>query len=275
VSLSWEDLTPYQVDVLDAIVTEMELEEEHFQAKLALVGRLQDALGNITGSEVMELARHRAGWLEFDPYSRAVVDKSVDEQAWLDARRAGVTATEVAKLAQGQPAARATILAEKVSGIRTFFGNKYTEFGLEREPFICDQVRETHGFTPSDVLFHAVGNERHLATPDGVLVEDDGTVLLLEVKTGKNDLHPAGKEFAKTTYMDQMQWQMHVMGQNCKRTYFAWEQHDNIWVVGEDGRERPTPMPLKGEWIERDQLRIEYLITLADEFLDEVDWAIA
>jgi len=275
VSLSWEDLTPYQVDVLDAIVTEMELEEEHFQAKLALVGRLQDAVGNITGSEVMELARHRAGWLEFDPYSRAVVDKSVDEQAWLDARRAGVTATEVAKLAQGQPAARSTILVEKVSGIRSFFGNKYTDFGLEREPHISEWLRIEHGFTPSDVLFHAVGNERHLATPDGVRVDGDGVVTISEIKTGKHDLDPVGKQFAKTTYMDQMQWQMYVMGPDCRECLFVWEQHDDNWVVGADGRERPTPIDVRSMLVARDDARIERLVAVADEFLAEVDWAVA
>jgi len=271
-TLTWHDLTEDQLDLLDRAVTERELELEHKVAGNLLLVALQNDL-RASKASVAALVSNRMTWFTIDPYSRAIADKAQDEQAWLEARRAGITATEISKIAQGQPAQRANILAEKISGERSFLGNKYTDFGLEREPFISEQLRETHGFTPSDVLFHAEGNERHLATPDGVLVEDDGTILLLEIKTGKNDLHPAGKEFAKTTYMDQMQWQMHVMGENCKQTYFVWEQHDNIWVLREDGRERPTPMPLKGEWIDRDQARIDYLVTLADEFLADIDWA--
>ena len=86
-------------------------------------------------------------------YTRAVVDKNIDEELWLAERRKGVTATEVAKLAKGQPAARRDVLAEKVSGERTFFGNKFTDWGLERELALASQpapgaielVRELRG----------------------------------------------------------------------------------------------------------------------------------
>jgi hypothetical protein len=272
--ISWEDLTIQQVDLLDSYLVERDLEAEHRNAGRAILGKLAVQLNMASTSTLAELADRRAEWIDTNPYSRAVVDKSVDEAGWLEARRRGVTATEIAKLAQGQPAARATILAEKLTGERSFFGNKYTDHGLEREPHISARLQAQHGFTPSDVLFHAQNDFRHLATPDGILVDGSGLVTIAEIKTGKHDLDPIGPAFAKTTYMDQMQWQMYVMGDTCTRCLFAWEQHDDEWVRGLDGVERPRPLGLEQAWVYRDDERIAELVRVADEFLADLDWAV-
>jgi hypothetical protein len=203
---------------------------------------------------------------------RAVVDKNHDEEKWLEERRKGVTATEVSKLAKGQPAAKRDILAEKVSGERTFFGNKYTDWGLERELVISALLETNHGFEASDILFFAEGNSRHLATPDAIFLGED-SVLIAEIKTSKQDLHPEGKYFQKTPYMDQMQWQMYVCG--ATRCLFAWEQHNDVWVLDEFSVERPAPMNYDELWIDRDDYRIDFLVALADEFLAELDEALA
>lgn len=207
-------------------------------------------------------------------YARAIVDKNFSEELWLEERRKGVTATEIAKLAKGQPAARRDVLAEKVSGERTFFGNKYTDWGLERELELSSVLECDFGFEASDILFHAPANSRHLATPDAVLLVDEFTKIA-EIKTSKNDLHPEGKFFAKSTYMDQMQWQMYVAGPECDECLFVWEQHDDFWVEDEFGVLRPTPLESQNEWIPRDDARIAELIVLADEFLVELDEALA
>lgn len=204
-------------------------------------------------------------------YTRAVVDKNIDEELWLAERRKGVTATEVAKLAKGQPAARRDVLAEKVSGERTFFGNKFTDWGLERELALAALIQFEHGFEPSDVLFSAVENPRHLATPDAVKVADGSTVIA-EIKTSKYDLSPDGTHFAKSTYMDQIQWQMYVVGEDCLECLFVWEQHDDNWILDEFGVERPEPLPHNELWIPRNQTRIDELVIIANDFLDELDW---
>ena len=68
---------------------------------------------------------------------------------------------------------------------------------------------------------------------------------------------------------------MYVMGETCKKCFFAWEQHDDNWQVGEDGIERPAPLPLQSAWIERDKERINHLIGIANAFLDEIEWQAA
>ena len=269
--IDWNDLAPEHLNILDSPISERELADAHNEAANAILRGLAATL-NQSPIVIASISEKRQEFLNTNPYGRAVVDKSVDEVAWLEARRQGVTATEVSKLAQGQPAQRRNILEEKLTGERSFLGNKYTDFGLEREPFIAAQLEAEFGFKASDVLFHAEEDVRHLATPDGVLLNADGTIFIAEIKTGSKDLHPDGEAFRKSTYMDQMQWQMYVIGSNCKRCLFAWEQHDNVWVLGEDGRERPTPLPLKWVWVERDEPRIDYLIGLADEFLADMDW---
>jgi hypothetical protein len=207
-------------------------------------------------------------------YARAIVDKNFSEELWLEERRKGVTATEIAKLAKGQKAARRDVLAEKVSGDRGFFGNKYTDWGLERELELAGRLEAEFGFEASDILFHAPENSRHLATPDAVLIGDD-YVAVAEIKTSKNDLLPEGNFFQKSTYMDQMQWQMYVTGDDCNTCLFMWEQHDDFWVEDEFGVERPTPLEAKWQWISRDDARIAELIAIADEFLAELDEALA
>jgi hypothetical protein len=192
-----------------------------------------------------------------DLFTRAVVDKNVDEEAWLAARRRGVTATEVAKLARGGAGYRNDLLKEKRSGERTFFGDQFTAWGLEREPVIGEKIHNEWGFILSDVLYHAPGNTRHLATPDGVYAKD-GIVTIAEIKTGKHDLDPAGTYFSSTGYLDQMLWQAYVC--DADEILFVWEQHEDF-----------VPKEIQSVWIVRNQARIEELIEVADAFLAELD----
>lgn len=179
------------------------------------------------------------------------IASSEDRPAWLRARRAGVTATEIAKLAHGG-AARAALLKEKRTGVAAFNGNRYTEYGTAREPYIAAWVQERFDIAPSNTLYHAAGNPRHLATPDGV------GDCLSEIKTGMYDYSTPTRD-----YLVQMWWAQYVLDK--QRTLYAFEQHDNNW---------PEPQPLNDEptfkWIERDEREIAALILLADDFLAEL-----
>jgi hypothetical protein len=203
-------------------------------------------------------------------FERALVDKNHDEEKWLEERRKGVTATEVSKLAKGTPSARRLILQEKRTGEYSFKGNKYTDWGLERELALVSLIEAEYGFEGSDILFFSASNSRHLATPDAVHLSDE--VLIAEIKTSKYDLNPTESHFQKSTYMDQMQWQMYVC--DAQRCLFAWEQHDDNWVEDEFGVPRPEPIYQNQTWIERDDARIAELIVIADEFLAEMDWIV-
>lgn len=177
---------------------------------------------------------------------------SDDREAWLRARRAGVTATEMAKLAHGG-AARAALLKEKRTGLSAFAGNRYTEWGNLREPFIAAWVQERFDIAPSETLFHSAAEPRHLATPDGV-----GDDCLAEIKTGMYDYSDPTRD-----YLVQMWWAQYVCEK--QRTLYAFEQHDSNW---------PEPQPINAEptfrWVERDEAEIARLITLADDFLAEL-----
>lgn len=187
---------------------------------------------------------------------RAIASSS-DREPWLRARRAGVTATEMAKLERGG-AAFATILREKRTGLTSFNGNKYTDWGKLREPEIAKWVESNFDIAPSDVLYHALGNPQHLATPDGVGSELDGSLVLSEIKTGKHDYSTPPRE-----YLVQMWWAQYVL--DAQRTLYAFERHDDNWPEPEPLYEQP-----EFKWIERDDLEIARLITIADEFLAEL-----
>jgi hypothetical protein len=205
-----------------------------------------------------------------DLFDRQVADKAKDEPKWLAARREGVTATEVAKLANAKSQSYAlTLVKEKRSGERTFFGNQYTDWGLEREEVLVDTVLKQEGFIGTDVLFHAEGNPRHLATPDGLYLRD-GMRFTAEIKTGKHDLSPGSYFFETSGYRDQILWQMYVC--DVDSALYVYERHDDVWLnVGEDMNVRPNPYPARQEWIDRDQRRIDELINVANDFLDLLD----
>lgn len=192
-------------------------------------------------------------------YDRALADKNVDEALWLEARRTGVTATEVRDLAKGGSAVKAKLLASKRTGERDFFGNRYTEWGLEREPVLVESMLKPEGFFGSDVLYHSEANKRHLATPDALYLSD-GLVLVAEIKTGKGELAPGTAGFDSKGYYDQMQFQMYVVGDDCMECLYVWEQHEDF-----------VPFPAEKAWIKRDQKRIEELVHIADQFLAELD----
>lgn len=221
--------------------------------------------------------------------ARAVAD-SDDRENWLAARSHGVTATEVAKLAKGGAGAKREILAEKLGGSK-FSGNMYTEWGRLREAAIAEDVRARLAIEPNSVLFHAAGNPRHLATPDGVGRSFDGSIALSEIKTSKHDLdilHGAASVedarqsgngyFWSTGYYDQVLWQIYVCG--AAGAWFTPEQHNDDWS-GWDADTRsfrygPTPLSpkLTSVWIPRDDIRIDELVAIADGFLDAYDVAL-
>ena len=136
-----------------------------------------------------------------------------------------------------------------------FSGNAYTDFGREREPHIAAWVEERHGIGPCGLLYHAEQSRQHLATPDGLFCDDEGRVMLAEIKT-------TNKPWSRIprSYLRQVWWQQYVLG--AERTLFVWERHREFVVVDDEP---------KCVWIERDEDEIARLAALADRVLDEVE----
>lgn len=178
-----------------------------------------------------------------------VVASSSDRVGWLRARSRGITATDVAKLSTPQSLRAAA--HEKLHG-SGFTGNMFTQHGRTREPEIAAWVAATHGILPSDLLFHAERDRRHLATPDGLGVLADGRIELAEIKTTNKPFRSVPRH-----YLRQIWWQQYVLG--AERTLFVWEQHDGFVPVHDEPHCR---------WIDRDETEIARLVTLAGELID-------
>jgi hypothetical protein len=180
-------------------------------------------------------------------HTERILARSSDRVAWLRARSQGVTATDVAKLSS-QSALKAVAL-DKLMG-SGFRGNAATDHGRAREPEIARWVRANHRIEPSDALFHADGERRHLATPDGVAVLN-GSLVLAEIKTTSSVWRSIPK-----SYLRQIWWQQYVLG--AERTLLVWEHHVDFVPV------QPEP---ECRWIERDENEIHVLVGLANQLL--------
>lgn len=180
-----------------------------------------------------------------------IVADSRDRVAWMRARSQGITATDVAHLSTPASVRRAATQKLRPSG---FSGNAYTDHGRRREPEIAAWVEREHGILPSTALFRAEVEKRHLATPDGIMQDDQGRVILAEIKTTNKPWRTIPR-----SYLRQVWWQQHVLG--AERTLFAWEEHRDFRPL----RDEPTCT-----WIDRDDAEIAKLVALATELIDEL-----
>jgi len=178
-----------------------------------------------------------------------VVARSSDRVGWLRARSRGITATDVAKLST--PRSLRAAVYDKLHGTG-FSGNSYTQHGRVREPEIAAWVAATHGIQPSDALFHAERDRRHLATPDGLAVRSDERIELCEIKTTNKPFRSIPR-----SYLRQIWWQQYVLG--AERTLFVWEQHDGFVPLHDEPECR---------WVDRDDAEIAKLVGLAGDLIE-------
>lgn len=181
-------------------------------------------------------------------YQHRVVTDGSDRMAWLRARARGITATDVAKLST--PRSIDSAAWEKLNGSR-FTGNAYTEHGKAREPEIAAWVLREHGIAPSRALFHAETDLRHLATPDGLVERQGGSLELAEIKTTNKEWRTIPRH-----YLRQVWWQQYVLG--AERTLVVWERHEGFVPVGDP----------ECRWIDRDENEIARLVGLAGQLID-------
>lgn len=164
------------------------------------------------------------------------------------ARSRGITATDVAKLST--PRSIETAAQTKLFG-SSFSGNAFTDHGRTREPQIAAWVQHGYGILPSQALFHSELDLRHLATPDGVVQRESGTIELAEIKTTNKEWRTIPRH-----YLRQVWWQQYVLG--AERTLMVWERHENFVPVGDP----------ECRWIDRDETEIERLVKMADQLIE-------
>lgn len=175
------------------------------------------------------------------------------EEQWLAERMTRITATDIGRLANGGPSVFAAVKAEK-HGVRSFFGNRYTEWGHEREPLIVSHLEFEYDLVANDALYV---NGGRAATPDAV-----ANGLLGEVKTTVTDWWQGDDASTllelrrvKPQHLDQSLWAQDVA--EVDRTVFAWEPHENF-----------IPGQIRKVLIDHDPKRLAELAEVEERFLE-------
>ena len=178
---------------------------------------------------------------------RFVVRKDEDYEGWIEARRHGVTATQVANASTpaGFEKAAADFLVEWREP-----DNPYMKFGRDWEGHIADFVEVEFGVAPNEWLIRGE-NPRHLATPDGLSADHRR---IGEYKTTGKDWETVEKLPAR--YRRQIQWQLHVTG--AVECVVAWLVREEV-----DGEFVPASFSPKTGLVKRDEEMIQDLVVTA------------
>jgi hypothetical protein len=179
--------------------------------------------------------------------NRFIASKDLDESAWLQARRVGVTATQVAKAATSSGFAEVVQAYWDTDGIPD---NPYMKFGRDAEGWISLMLKDSHDVMPNSWLIRAEDGP-YYATPDGLSMDHSR---ISEVKTTGKDW--GGK--LPIAYLRQVQWQLFVTG--AETCVFAWVLRAEV-----DGVMVPAWFEPKTVIIERDNDTIENLVVVADK----------
>jgi putative phage-type endonuclease len=187
--------------------------------------------------------------------SRFLASKGMSEEHWLEVRRGGVTATQVARAAT--PAGFASEVASWVNP-EPVEDNAYMAFGRDSEYSIGLWLKDRFGVVPTDWVVCHAENPKFLASPDGLSVDHR---LIAEIKTtGK----PWGDyKSAPIAYRRQIQWQLFVT--RAEACVFAWmfrKEIDGEFVAGWF-----EPQVVE---VERDEAMIDDLQNTANALLIEM-----
>lgn len=186
---------------------------------------------------------------------RFIARKDEDFEAWLNARRYGVTATQVsnASTPAGFEKAAADFLTEYSEP-----DNPYMRFGREWESHIADFVQAEFDVDPNEWLI-AGENPRHLATPDGLARKHEW---IGEYKTTGKDWMTVEK--LPLRYRRQVQWQLHVTG--AEKCVVGWLLREQV-----EGEFIPAWFEPKVGIIERDNDLIADLISVANRLWEFIE----
>jgi len=146
-------------------------------------------------------------------YLDRIVADSRDRATWLKLRQPMLGASDAASFAKLTSAGLYT-LAKLKSG--SFGGNAYTESGNVWEP----RMLSWFGLTQNTLLIHAEDEPGFGATPDGIEVLPSGEIILSECKA----FHDQIVTGPKPAFRRQMWWAQMVLGPDCRRTRFIWQE---------------------------------------------------
>lgn len=173
-------------------------------------------------------------------------------QEWQDARRLRIGGSEIAAVLGLSPfTSRYSLWHEKASGIRTFDGNDYTDWGTRLEPVVaakfCEDHPELKRLELQGYTYAHPEREWQTASPDLRLIVRDRDnddfpapardLTFLEVKTARRD--DAWYDGIPLYYRTQVLWTMDVLGVD-----HAWLA---VLISGSDYREYPVVLDAEAE----------------------------
>jgi len=154
---------------------------------------------------------------------RFLASKSLDEQAWLDARRLGLSATTMAQAMT--PSGLRDVLANWDNSTPVVV-NAYMQFGLDSEAWLSLWTKEQTGVMPNDWLIRHDEFADSIATPDGLSLDHE---TISEIKTTGKDWGSVEK--IPIQYQRQVQWQLYVTGaSSCVFVWLLREENDGVMV---------------------------------------------
>lgn len=178
--------------------------------------------------------------------------RSSEREAWLDARRPAVTATEVALAATPSGFAEAAEARRHPTEIEA---NDFMKFGSESEAEIMKTAHREHGILPNDWLIQDIWERHFMSTPDGLSLDHRE---IAECKTGAKIPKSIPRH-----HRDQMFWQMSTTG--AERGLYLFNQRvpdGRGWFFL--GLIEPITF-----WLDRDDARISELIKVGYQLLGE------
>jgi len=165
----------------------------------------------------------------------AVLTAETDREAWLEARRSVITATDIAAILGLHPyRTPREVYLDKMGLLPEVPENEPMYWGTALESPIAQRFAFSRGVVPEKAGFTRHPDYPHFgATPDFLIGKD----ALLEVKTaginaGRN-FGEAGSDFVPDQYLCQVMWQMFVTGR--KKGFLA------VLIAGQDYREYDIP----------------------------------
>jgi hypothetical protein len=183
------------------------------------------------------------------------IETSDNYEAWLEARRGGVTATEVANAAT--PAGLKQALADRANP-QPVEANAYMQFGSDNEDWIARVLKRDFDLMPNRWLIAADGVPQHMATPDALSLDHEW---IGEIKTGgKAPLSKEGLLVPPIAHRRQIQWQLHCTGaKSCVYAFLLRAEVDGVFV--------PAWLEPQIVIVPRDEEMISDLVRVADQLL--------
>lgn len=156
-----------------------------------------------------------------------LVCAATDRDAWLTARRSGVTAADIVTILGLGWSSEYALYWEKVGKLPPWEGNARTRLGQELEDYICGLWMREHDEVAADLLpglWRSAERPWQLATPDSVILDGEakmgtGKVIDLPAQTGTLELktwddhdRAAWEDGVPPRVRAQVLWQMDTLG---------------------------------------------------------------